>query len=47
MFLDHFSYYAQRPIEDTNGAIYYGHSFTLTEKSKIIVSRNNPVLPSF
>lgn len=42
-----FSYYAQSPIEDSNGEIYYGHSFTIAEKSGIIVSRNNPVLPSF
>ena len=42
-----FSYYAQSPIEDSNGEIYYGHNFTITEKSNIIVSRNNPVLPSF
>lgn len=42
-----FSYYAQSPIEDSNGEIYYGHSFTIAEKSNIIVSRNNPVLPSF
>ena len=42
-----FSYYAQSPIGDSNGEIYYGHSFTIAEKSSIIVSRNNPVLPSF
>lgn len=42
-----FSYYAQSPIEDSNGEIYYGHNFTITEKCNIIVSRNNPVLPSF
>ena len=42
-----FSYYAQSPIEDSNGEIYYGHNFTITEKSNIILSRNNPVLPSF
>lgn len=42
-----FSYYAQSPIEDSNGEIYYGHSFTLTKQSIIIVSRNSPVLPSF
>lgn len=42
-----FSYYAQSPIEDSNGEIYYGHNFTITEKSNIIVSRNNPALPSF
>ena len=42
-----FSYYGQSPIEDSNGEIYYGHNFTITEKSNIIVSRNSPVLPSF
>lgn len=42
-----FSYYAQSPIEDSNGELNYGHSFTIAEKSNIIVSRNSPVLPSF
>lgn len=42
-----FSYYAQSPTEDSNGEIYYGHSFTLTKQSTIIVNRNSPVLPSF
>lgn len=42
-----FSYYAQSPIEDSNGEIYYGYNFTIAEKSTIIVSRNSPVLPSF
>jgi hypothetical protein len=42
-----FSYYAQSPIEDSNGEIYYGHNFAIIEKSNIFVSRNNPVLPSF
>lgn len=42
-----YSYYVQSPISDSNNELYIGHSFTLTEKQTVYITRNDPVPASF